>query len=124
MCFSSFRFVSKLTDEWFDMKEAERKAYVQEFNKMSVEDAMKGKTIAATHVPTADVSEFKDFSLLDVRETLLPLGSWTDRVLLPLSLKKQRRYSTSVIHVVDFTIVFPLIFSCASTFQFLRFLPV
>ena len=79
MCFSSFRFVSKLTDEWFDAKEAaERKAYVQEFNKMSVEDAMKGKTIAATHVPTADMSEFKDFSPLDVRETLQSLGSWTD----------------------------------------------
>ena len=40
-------------DEWFDMNEDQRNAYVQEFNKMNIDDAMKGKTIAASHAPTA-----------------------------------------------------------------------
>ena len=43
-------------DEWFNMNEHEWKAYVQEFSKMSVDDAKKGKTIGATHVPTVEVS--------------------------------------------------------------------
>ena len=50
-----------LVDEWFDMNENERNAYVQEFNKMTI-DEMKGKTIAASHAPTAQVSEFKEFT--------------------------------------------------------------
>lgn len=64
-------------DEWFDMNEDERNAYVQEFNKMTIEDAMKRKTIAASHVPTAQVSEFKEFSV-DVRKMLQSFKSWTD----------------------------------------------
>jgi len=39
-------------DEWSDMIEVERNAHV---NKMTIEDAMKGKTIAASHVPTTQV---------------------------------------------------------------------
>ena len=50
-------------DECFDMNEDERNAYVQEFNKMTIEDATKGKTIVASHVPTVQVSEFKEFSV-------------------------------------------------------------
>ena len=64
-------------DEWFDMNEDERNAYDQEFNKMTIDDAMKGKTIAASHAPTAQVSEFKEFSV-DVRKILQSVENWTD----------------------------------------------
>ena len=64
-------------DKWFDMNEDERSAYVQEFYKMTIEDVMKGKTIAASHVPTAQVSEFKEFSV-DLRKMLQSFENWTD----------------------------------------------
>jgi len=34
-------------NEWFDMNEDERNAYVQEFSKMTINDEIKDKTIAA-----------------------------------------------------------------------------
>ena len=61
-------------DEWFDMNEDERKACVHEFNKMTVEAAVDGKTITASHLPTVQASEF--CSLLQTgRTVLLPLLS-------------------------------------------------
>lgn len=50
-------------DDWFEMNEGQRKAYVNEFNKMSVGDAMKGKAIRVNHVRTEEISECKEFSL-------------------------------------------------------------
>ena len=48
--------LSVQADEWFEMNEDQRKAYVNEFNKMPVDDAMKGKAIRTTHVPTGELS--------------------------------------------------------------------
>jgi len=45
------------------INEDQRKAYVNEFNKMPVDDAMKGKAIRINHVPTGELSECKEFSL-------------------------------------------------------------
>ena len=64
-------------DEWFNVNEDERNAYIQELNKMTIEDAMKGKTIVASHVPTVQVSEIKEFSV-DVRKMLQSFKTWTD----------------------------------------------
>ena len=64
-------------DEWFVMNEDQRNAYVQEFNKMTIDDALKGETIAASHAPTAQVPEFEEFTV-DVRKILQSLKSWTD----------------------------------------------
>ena len=67
-------------NEWFDMSEDERNGYVQEFNKMTIEDAIKRKTKAAIHVPTAQVSEGKCYSPLKTGQMVwLPLLSrmWT-----------------------------------------------
>lgn len=63
-------------DQWFDMNDIERKKYVQKFNNMSVEDAMKGKIIKIAEVPDMEPSEFKEFSL-DVTTFLQSLKSWT-----------------------------------------------
>ncbi|KAJ7377534.1 hypothetical protein OS493_028517 [Desmophyllum pertusum] len=46
-------------------------------SKMSVDDAKKGKTIGATHVPTVEVLECKEFSL-NIRTILQSLNYWTD----------------------------------------------
>ena len=63
--------------DWFDMNEEQRKAYVNEFNKMSIDDAMKGKTIGINQAPTGEASEYKEFSL-DVATMLNSLNSWTE----------------------------------------------
>ena len=64
-------------DEWFDMSADQRKAYVNEFNKMPIDDAMKGKAIRVNHVRTGEISECKEFSL-DVTTILKSFHSWTD----------------------------------------------
>ena len=48
--------LSVQADEWLEMNEDQRKAYVNEFNKMPVDDAMKGKAIRTNHVPTGELS--------------------------------------------------------------------
>ena len=69
--------LSVQVDEWFEMSEDQRKAYVNEFNKMSIDDAMKGKAIRVNHVRTGEMSECKEFSL-DVTTILKSFHSWTD----------------------------------------------
>ena len=64
-------------DQWFDMTVGERQAYIKEFNKMSVDDALKGKPIRATRVPNVEDVEYKVFSV-DVGMMLRSLKSWTD----------------------------------------------
>ena len=65
------------------MNEDERNAYVQEFNKMTIDDAMKGKAIVASHAPTAQVPKFKEF-MVDVRKILQSFKSWTDGLVSPI----------------------------------------
>ena len=69
--------LSVQADEWFEMNEDQRKAYVNEFNKMPVDDAMKGKAITINHVPTGELSECKEFSL-DATKILKSLHYWKD----------------------------------------------
>ena len=38
--------------DWFDMNEEQQKAYMNEFSRMSIENAMKGKGIRINQVPT------------------------------------------------------------------------
>ena len=67
-------------DDWFDMNEDQRKAYMNEFNKMSVGNAMKGEAIRVNHVPTEEMSEGKEFSL-DVMTILKSFHYWTDGLI-------------------------------------------
>ena len=69
--------LSVQVDEWFDMSADQRKAYVHEFNKMPIDDAMKGKAIRVNHARTGEISECKEFSL-DVTTILKSFHSWTD----------------------------------------------
>lgn len=45
------------TEDWFDMSEYQRKDYILKFNRMTVEDAIAGKTIAVSTVSVADPTE-------------------------------------------------------------------
>jgi len=44
---------------------------------MSIEDAVKGKTIAISNLPDTEQSEFKEFSV-DVASMLQSMTKWTD----------------------------------------------
>ena len=57
------------TEDWFDMSEYQRKDYILKFNRMTVEDAIAGKTIAVSTVSVAEPTEFKEFSV-DVKASL------------------------------------------------------
>ena len=70
-------YSSVQVDEWFEMSEDQRKAYVNEFNKMRIDDAMKGKAIRVNHVRTGEMSECKEFSL-DVTTIFKSFHVWTD----------------------------------------------
>ena len=59
------------------MSEDQRKAYVNEFNKMPIDDAMKGKAIRVNHVCTGEMSKCKEISL-DVTTILKSFHPWTD----------------------------------------------
>lgn len=50
------------TEKWFNMNRNQRTDYVLKFNKMSVEDALKGKTIPISNLPDDEQPEFKEFS--------------------------------------------------------------
>ena len=52
------------TEQWFNMNRNQRADYVLKFNKISVEDASKGKTIAISNLPDAEEPEFKDSLLM------------------------------------------------------------
>ena len=65
------------TEKWFNMNRNQRTDYVLKFNKMSVEDALKGKTIPIPSLPDDEQPEFKEFSE-DVASILQSLKSWTD----------------------------------------------
>lgn len=65
------------TEKWFNMNRNQRTDYVLKFNKMSVEDALQGKTIPISNLPDAEQPEFKEFSE-DVAGMLQSLKSWTD----------------------------------------------
>ena len=69
--------LSVQVDEWFETSEDQRKAYVNEFNKMPIDDAMRGKAIRVNHVCTGEMSECKEFSL-DMMTILKSFHSWTD----------------------------------------------
>ena len=70
--------LSVQADDWFEMNEGQRKAYVNEFNKMPIVDAMKGKAIRINHIPTGALSKCKEFSL-DATKIFKALHYWTDR---------------------------------------------
>ena len=53
--------LSVQVDEWFEMSEDQRKAYVNEFNKMPIDDAMKGKAIRVNHVRRERCPNAKNF---------------------------------------------------------------
>ena len=65
------------TEQWFNMNRNQRADYVLKFNKISVEDASKGKTIAISNLPDAEEPEFKEFSV-DVASMLQSMKKWTD----------------------------------------------
>lgn len=65
------------TEEWFNMNRNQRSDYVLRFNKMSVEEALKGKTIPISNLPDAEQPECQEFSE-DVTGMLQSLNSWTD----------------------------------------------
>ena len=70
-------YLSVQVDEWFEMSEDQREAYINEFNKMPIDDAMKGKAIRVNHVHTGEMSECKEFSL-DVTTIFKSFHVWTD----------------------------------------------
>jgi len=59
------------------MNRNQRADYVLKFNKMSVEDAAKGKTIVISNLPDTEQPEFKEFSV-DVASMLQSMTKWTD----------------------------------------------
>lgn len=69
----------KLTpEEWFDMNEHERSDFVDKFNKLTVEDVSRGRTIQ-TKVLDNPCTDYEDFSE-DAKLILQSSGNWTDGV--------------------------------------------
>lgn len=58
------------------MNRNQRADYVLKFNKMSVEDALKGKTTAVSSLADAEQPDIKKFSV-DVASMLQSLKNWT-----------------------------------------------
>ena len=69
--------LSVSAEQWFNMNRNQRADYVLKFNKISVEEALKGKTITISNLPDAEQPEFKVFSV-DVASMLQSMKKWTD----------------------------------------------
>ena len=67
-------------EKWFNMNRNQRADYVLKFNKMSVEDVLKGKTIPFSRIDDAEQPDFKEFSV-DVASMLQSLKNWTDDLI-------------------------------------------
>ena len=63
--------------KWFNMNRNERIDYVVKFNRLSVEDAMAGKTIAIATLPDTHQPEFNEFSV-EITSILKSMKNWTD----------------------------------------------
>ena len=61
----------------FNMNRNQREDYVDKFNKMSLENAFKGKSIAIADLPDSEQPELKEFSV-DVANMLKSQKKWTD----------------------------------------------
>ena len=64
-------------EKWFNMNRNERMDYVVKFNRLSVEDAMAGKTIAIATLPDTQQPEFNEFSV-DITSILKSMKNWTN----------------------------------------------
>ena len=64
-------------EKWFNKNRNQRADYVYKFNRLSVEDALNGKTIAIANLPHTEQPEFNEFSV-NVASMLKPMENWTN----------------------------------------------
>ena len=92
-------------EQWFDLSPEERKLYVKSFNKMTVQAALKRKSIPIRNIAYVEENEYKQFSL-DVKQNLKSMNSWPEALvnevvdkaleLLNCPCKVQREPTTDV----------------------------
>lgn len=64
-------------EKWFNMNRNQRADYVVKLNRLSVEDALNGKTIVIANLPDTEPTEFNEFSV-DVASILKSMENWTN----------------------------------------------
>lgn len=64
-------------EKWFNKSRNQRADYVVKFNRLSVEDALNGKTIVIANLPHTEQPKFNEFSV-NVASMLKSMENWTN----------------------------------------------